>query len=449
VSDPATLSQVLTAGCGFFVLPAGSTPGGLDMERNIGRNTVDEPLSELHEARLIHRVAAYAFLMNFCLAIMKAVLSFFSGSLAIAASAIDSGTDAVASLVIFGGVTLSSRKTRAFPMGLYKIENVASVVIAIFIFIAGYEIFREIFSPAGTPPRIALVYILLLFAGAVATLWFGQYALSIGRQTESPTLIAEGRHRQVDFLSSMVVLVSVTLSYFNVQLNFRGMTFDHMGAAFILFFIVRAGWGLLSDGMRVLLDASIDFPTLDRIRNIIQGEPLVSAIKSLTGRNAGRFRFIEATITIRTENLERAHQITEDIEIKIRSQIPHIEKVIIHYGPRERSHDRVAVPLDDEHGRVSAHFGEAPFFGIVHIRRKDQLIEKKKIVENPHRSVETAKGIRVAEWLIEQGVEHVGMKEDVSRRGPGYVLANGGVKMHIISAERLDQATREIIHREL
>jgi predicted Fe-Mo cluster-binding NifX family protein len=91
------------------------------------------------------------------------------------------------------------------------------------------------------------------------------------------------------------------------------------------------------------------------------------------------------------------------------------------------------------------HFGEAPYFGIVHIRRKDNVIEKQEILENPHRSVETAKGIRVAEWLLGQGIEHVGMKEDVSHKGPGYVLSNGGVKIHIISAGLLDQAINEII----
>jgi cation diffusion facilitator family transporter len=419
------------------------------MVGNNHKKPVEAVFSGNHETRQIDRVAGYACLLNLFLAVMKSALAFLSGSLAITASAIDSGTDAVASLLIYGGVKLSTRKTRSFPMGLYKLENVASVAVAIFIFIAGYEILREILSPIGTPPRIAWAYILLLFAGTVATLWFGQYAISIGRRTESPTLIAEGRHRQVDFLSSMVVLASVTLSHFNIQLNFRGITFDHIGAAVILVFIARAGWELLSDGMRVLLDASIDFSTLDRIRQIIQGEPLVSRIKSLTGRNAGRFRFIEATITLRTENLERAHQITEDIEKKIRGRIAHIEKVTIHYGPQERSHDRLAVPLEDQLGRVSTHFGEAPFFAMVHIRRKDQLIERKEIVDNPHRSVETAKGIRVAEWLIEQGVDHVGMKEDVSRKGPGYVLSNGGVKLHIISAERLEQAIGEIMQKQL
>lgn len=415
------------------------------MARNRDKKPVEKPFARNDETKQIYRVAGYAFLLNLFLAIMKALLAFFSGSLAITASAIDSGTDAVASLVIYGGVKLSSKKTRTFPMGLYKLENVASVLIALFIFIAGYEIIREILSSVESFPRISLSYIILLLAGTVATLLFGQYAISVGRRTGSPTLIAEGRHRQVDVLSSIVVLVSVTLSYFDLNLNILGVTIDQISAALILIFIARAGWELLSDGMRVLLDASIDISTLDSIREIIKSEPMVSEIKSLMGRNAGRFRFIQATITLNTENLERAHRISEDIEMKIRNQVTHVEKVIIHYGPPERTHDRVALPLEDGKGRISMHFGEAPYFGIVHIRRKDKEIEKQEIVENPHRLVETAKGIRVAEWLVEQGVEHVGMKEDVSHKGPGYVFSNGGVKIHIISAKQIGQAINEIV----
>ncbi len=415
------------------------------MAQNRDKKSAEKPVSGNDETQQIYRVAGYAFLLNLFLAIMKILLASFSGSLAIIASAIDSGTDAVASLVIYGGVKLSTKKTQSFPMGLYKIENVASVLIALFIFIAGYEIIQEILSPVGSLPRISISFIILLFTGTVATLLFGQYAISIGRKTESPTLIAEGRHRQVDVLSSIVVLVSVILSYFDLDLNILGVTIDQIGAALILIFIARAGWELLSDGMRVLLDASIDFSTLDRIREIIKSEPMVSEIKSLMGRNAGRFRFIQATITLNTDNLERAHRITEDIETKIRKQLTHVEKVIIHYEPQERTHDRVALPLEDGKNRISMHFGEASYFGIVHIHRKDKKIENQEIIENPHRSVDTAKGIRVAEWLVKQGVEHVGMKEDVSHKGPGYVLSNGGVKIHIITAEQIDQAIREIM----
>ncbi|MFZ7110758.1 MAG: cation diffusion facilitator family transporter [Desulfatiglandales bacterium] len=411
--------------------------------------TTDRPFSGNDETRQINRVAGYAFLLNLLLAVMKAFLAFFSGSLAITASAIDSGTDAVASLAIYGGVRLSSKKTPSFPMGLYKLENVASVVIALFIFISGYEVIREVVFSGGSIPRISFIYIILLFAGTVATLIFGQYAISIGRRTESPTLVAEGRHRQVDVLSSVVVLVSVTISYFGLDWNILGVTVDQIGAGLIILFIIHAGWELLSDGMRVLLDASIDVSTLDTIREIIKSDPMVSEIKSLIGRNAGRFRFIQATITLKTDDLERAHQVSKEIESKIRHQVRHVEKVVIHYGPQERSHDRIALPLADEKGKISNHFGEAPFFVIVHLRRKDKEIEKQEILENPHRSVETAKGLRVAEWLVAQGVEHVGMKEDVSHKGPGYVLSNSAVKIHILSAEQMGQAIKEIVAKGL
>ncbi len=392
----------------------------------------------------VYRVAGYAFVLNLFLAVLKGFLAVTSGSLAIMAGAIDSGTDAVASLVIYGGVKLSTRKTRGFPLGLYKLENVASVLIAIFIFIAGYEIAVQIFSGPADPPQIPLPYLWLLLAATLMIFFFGRYAIRVGRRTHSPTLIAEGRHRQVDVLSSIVVLAAALLGYLEVDWQIRGITIDQLGACLILVFIARAGWDLLSDGMRVLLDASIDFTTLDRIQEIIKDEPQVDRIIELSGRNAGRFRFIHAAVTVKTQDLEVAHQVSRHLETRIREQIPHIEKITILYEPRKRQNIRIALPLADENGRISAHFGEAPWFAVVHVRRSSQAVRKTDILKNPHTATDTAKGIRVAEWLVNAGVDHVGMKEDVSRKGPGYVLANGGIQAHLITGDYLDAAIDEI-----
>ncbi|MFO7749306.1 MAG: cation diffusion facilitator family transporter [Desulfobacteraceae bacterium] len=412
----------------------------------MNKKTERKSVSAKDESREICRIAGLAFLLNIFLAVVKIFLAVFSGSLAITASAIDSGTDAIASLVIYSGVKLSTKKTKSFPMGLYKLENVASVVIALFIFIAGYEILQGIVSPSEHLPRISVSYIILIFGATLATFLFGQYAMASGRRTGSPTLIAEGRHRQVDTLSSIVVLVSIILAYFEFELSLSGVTIDQIGASLILIFIARTGWELLSDGMRVLLDASIDFTTLDRIRGIIKNEPEVKEVKSVIGRSAGRFRFIQAVITVKTENLSRAHQIIEAIEMRIRSEVANVERVFIHYEPHQRSHDNIALPLENKAGRISMHFGEAPYFAISCISRKDLTIDKQDIVENPYRLVKTAKGIRVAEWLVDQGVDHVGMKDDISHRGPGYVFSNGGVRIHIVSSKQIDPAINEIIH---
>jgi predicted Fe-Mo cluster-binding NifX family protein len=175
----------------------------------------------------------------------------------------------------------------------------------------------------------------------------------------------------------------------------------------------------------------------------------VDEIQSLTGRNAGRFRFIQASITLSTRYLEEAHDIGKEIESSIRAQVPHVERVIIHHAPRIKthtiSHTILAIPLDDKQGRISAHFGEAVHFGFVRIQLTQKIAEHIEIVENTHCAVKTAKGIRVAEWLISKGAGHVALKGNISRRGPSYVLSNSGVQVHLIQAEVIGQAVKEIL----
>jgi cation diffusion facilitator family transporter len=407
---------------------------------------VHNPDSKIdQETKVIGRVALYAFLLNLGLAVMKGFLAFFSSSLAVTAGAIDSGTDAAASLVLYGGLKLSTKKTPAFPLGLYKIENLISVFVALSIFFAGYEIAREVLAGASGPPEISAAVVLLLLLGVAATFFFGRYALAVGRRTGSPTLIAEGRHRQGDVLSSIVVLVSVLPGYFGWDLSVYGISIDEVAAVVVLIFIARAGWELLSDGMRVLLDASLDFETMDKVRSILNEHPTVVKIDSLTGRNAGRFRFLQAGIILRTGDLEKAHQISQILEEEIRRKVPHVERVTIHYEPQPRTHARIAVPLTERSGKVSGHFGESPYFALVTVRLSDRQVENKEILENPHKDVETAKGIRVAEWLVGENVDHVVMSEDLSRKGPGYVLSNAGVQSTVTEAHTLDDALEEAV----
>jgi cation diffusion facilitator family transporter len=395
------------------------------------------------ETELIGKVALYAFLLNLALAVMKGVLAFFSGSLAVTAGAIDSGTDAVASLVLFGGLKLSTRTTPSFPLGLYKVENLISVFVALSIFFAGYEIAREALSAAKSAPEISIGVVILLTVGMLAIYLFGLYAARVGRTTGSPTLIAEGKHRQVDVVSSVVVLLSVVMSYFGWRFSLFGISIDQMAAGVVLIFIAWTGWELLKGGMRVLLDASLDFETLDQIRTILNEHPMVVKIQSLIGRNAGRFRFLQASIIVRTGDLQKAHQISQILEETIRRKVPHVERVIIHYEPQPQTHVRIAVPLADPSGKMSGHFGESPYFALVTVRLSDRHVEKEEVVENPHKDVETAKGIRVAEWLVGQNVDHVMMNEDLSRKGPGYVLSNAGVQSTVTGAKNLNEAIEE------
>ncbi|MFH1481422.1 MAG: cation transporter dimerization domain-containing protein, partial [Pseudomonadota bacterium] len=229
------------------------------------------------------------------------------------------------------------------------------------------------------------------------------------------------------------------------EFSLFGISIDQMAAGVVLIFIAWTGWELLTDGMRVLLDASLDFETLDQVRTILNEHPMVIKIQSLIGRNAGRFRFLQASIILRTGDLQKAHQISQTLEEEIHRKVPHVERVMIHYEPQPRTHTRIAVPLADPLGKMSGHFGESPYFALVTVRLSDHHLEKKDVIENPHKNVETAKGIRVAEWLVGQNVDQVMLKEDLSRKGPGYVMANAGIKVGITSTNKLEEAIEEAI----
>lgn len=389
------------------------------------------------ETRQIQRVALYAFLLNLVLAGTKGVLAITSGSLAVTAGAIDSATDAVASAAIYGGVRLSSFKTRHFPLGLYKIENMVSVFIAFFIFFAGYEIARQVILGTGTTPDISLTIIVFLLAAALTVFLFGRYCLRLGRRTESPTLIAEGKHRQVDVVSSLIVLAAVILNFAGVRFHILGLGIDQIAACLVLVFIAATGWELLTDGMRVLLDASLDADTLKRIGTIIEREPPVKRIISLVGRNAGRFRFIQAEIVIRTGDLQKAHRISDLIEDNIKKEIPHVERVIIHYEPDRSDLRRIALPLANAEGVISTHFGEAPFFAILEQDTIQNRIRKQEILVNPFRYKDKAKGISVAEWLVEKNVDQLIVKESLQHKGPSYVFSHAGIAIDTVRMDRL------------
>jgi cation diffusion facilitator family transporter len=384
------------------------------------------------------RMGIYSLAVNLSLTGLKAALAVFSGSLALTADAVHSSVDVVGSLVVLGGLIIARRKSKAFPYGLYKVENVAAIVVALLIFLAGYEIAREAWQ--GTA-RVLMASSVILAGAALAVLIplaFSRYEARMAKTTNSPSLAADSRHFQTDVLSSGVVLIALAGSRL-------GWPLDRIGAAVVVIFIAWAGWELLADGMRVLLDASLDAETLARVRGLMEDQPAVAAVKSLTGRNAGRYRFLEAEVTLRTHDLDKAHAVGRRLEEDIRREIAHVDRVLIHYEPTAKERSRYAVPLSDLSGTISQHFGEAPYFALITIRLSDGEVERQEVVANPHTKLPKAKGIQVAEWLVGQKVDVVLVKESLHNKGPEYVFANAGVEMHEVVADTLAAALATLI----
>ena len=380
------------------------------------------------------KVAALSILVNVVLLIIKYVFALLSGSVGLAADAIHSSSDVLASLTVFAGLKISKRKSRRFPYGLYKVENLVSLIVALAILFAGYEIVRKaLFATSSVQLRRIPLAIAAEVAVIGITLGFSLYEIKKGKEIGSPSIIADGKHVRTDMFSSLAVLVGLVGSLLGVNL-------DRIAVLVVVVFIGHAGISIFVDAMRVLLDASLDFETLDKVKSIIMSERFVKEIRVLTGRNSGSYKFIEAEVILNVRDLEKAHAISQRIEESIKNEIPHVDHVLVLYEPTPKKTMTYAIPLENLDGTISQHFGEAPFFMVVITRTEDKTIKDREIIYNPFLAVERGKGIMVAELLVKRDVDVILLKEEFDGKGPNYVFSNSDVEVVIVSEEKVDEA---------
>jgi len=383
------------------------------------------------------KIGIYSIAVNLLLVGIKILLSILSGSLALVADAIHSSTDVISSATVLAGIKISKRTSRTFPFGLYKVENFVSLLSSIFIFAAGYEIVHTVFFKTQNLKSENLPYAI---AGVVLTIGitfaFSRYELREGKAIGSPSLISDAQHIRTDMLSSGVILAGLIGSTF-------GLNLDKVAALLVVIFIAKAGLNILIDATRVLLDASIDFKTMDQVKTIILKDPRVISINALWGRNSGSFKFIEADIVVKAGSLEKAHFVSNKIEKEIKQNVSRVDHILMHYEPQKKETTTCAVPVIEDKTTIAEHFGSAPYFYVATRREKDGVLVSEAYLHNPASEDEKGKGIKVSEWLLDKGVDLVYSPRGFEGKGPGYVFSDAGVDVKVMEYKTLEDIKKE------
>lgn len=379
------------------------------------------------------KIGAYSIGVNLILVAIKGFLGFLSGSVALIADAIHSSTDVISSITVLVGIKISKRKSTHFPYGLYKVENFVALLSSLFIFLAGYKIVRTVFLE---DLSLRTEYLPYAIAGVLLTIGitfvFSRYELSRGKELGSPSLVADAEHIRTDMLSSLVILIALIGGCFGLHL-------DRIAALLVVLLILKAGFGILIDAVRVLLDASIDFETMDRVKTIIMKHPQVVSINGLWGRNSGPFKFIEADIVTKATNYEKAHAVNRRLEKEIRQHVSKVDHILIQYEPQRKETTTYAVPLKEDKQALSEHFGDAPYFYLASVRERDGVLLSESYHRNPFVDEEKGKGIKVSEWLLEKRVDTVYSPKGFRGKGPGYVFSDADVDVIVTEARILTE----------
>lgn len=219
----------------------------------------------------LERLGWYSVLVNVLLTSLHGWIAAASGSLAVTAELAHNVIDLLAAVAVLVGIRLAERQSRTFPYGLYKVENLVALGLAGLVLVTAYEIGRDILLAPPAEVRAEIWMFALLLLTAAIPLVFSHFELRAGRATHSPALIADAREYRVHALTTGLALLALASQG-------MGLPLDRIAAVLIVLAVLKTGWDLLGDAMRVLLDASLEADTLTRIREVIEADPLVTEV---------------------------------------------------------------------------------------------------------------------------------------------------------------------------
>lgn len=387
---------------------------------------------QLKKYRLIkgQRAAKYSTLTNLALSIIKGVFGLMSGSVALIADSIHSFSDIFASLAVYIGLKLSQRKPdEKFPYGYYKAETMASLIIAVVILISGLEIASEslqgIIDPQ--PLKLPIIAILVAVLSVAVSLLLSRYEQRVGNEIESPALINDAKHSLIDVFSSLLVFAGILSSYIG-YLSIQGVA-----GLMVALLVIWMGFKIGKDALLVLLDASIDPETVQQIKDIVLAVDGVEGVHEVRVRSSGPYLFGELHLeTKKNLSVEKAHEISDKVEEMIRREVEKLETLLVQVEPVKKDVIRFALPVKTSQGlqsQPSTHFGKVPYFLIWDVQGGD--IESYQIKANPARDLEKKRGIKTAEFLVNEKVDVI-LGEELGE-GPRYALSENVV--HFTSPE--------------
>jgi len=281
----------------------------------------------------LRRVGLVVLGANALLAVAKAAVFLESGSLAVGSEAVNSFTDTLYSLIIAGGIYLTTQPPDfEHPHGHERIEPFVSLVIAVGIFIAGGVVLWQAIAAlwsgsinvARGPAAVAV-----LGGGAIVKFGLYHYCLSIGEKRNSPALRATALDNRNDILASGAALLGVLGAAAGYPV------LDPLAAVFVGIAILYTGVEVVRNNVDYLVGAAPPEDLRAEILRRALAHADVHGAHDVVAHYVGPE--IDVSLHVEVEGdrtLLEAHQIETAVAESI-CALDEIDDVFVHVDPKE------------------------------------------------------------------------------------------------------------------
>ena len=276
------------------------------------------------------RAGIVGIIVNILLAVGKMLIGILSASVAITADALNNLMDAASSIVTLIGFKLAEKPAdEEHPFGHARSEYLAGMVVAMMIFVVGYELVITSVNKIWKPTEVFFsgIAALVLAISIVGKFGLAFYYKKVGEKISSTTLMAAAADSRNDVIMTTAVLAASIIEYFS-QIKVDG----YIGLAVALF-IIYSGYNLAKETMSPLLGEGINEELKDTLEDYILSCPKVVGCHDLIVHDYGpnhRFASIHVEMD-KNEDPLVCHELIDDMEEECMKS--HGVHLVIHYDP--------------------------------------------------------------------------------------------------------------------
>ncbi len=281
--------------------------------------------------RLIKALTFWSLAANMLLFLLKVIVGWMFGSMAMMADALHSLSDSATDVVVFVGHALGSKgPDKEHPYGHGRIETFSSGIIALVLVAAGVGMSihagQNIAEGRVSQPSVAVLIVAL--ASVVIKEILYRATVRAAKLSHSSALYANAWHHRSDALSSVAVILGVAGMYLQFEIG------DQVAAIVVGLMIVMVGFKILGDCLSELAETAVDHDTLEHIEGIIKSNDQIRDYHKLRTRSVGREIFLDLHILVDQKlNVKEAHDIAESLEQTIDARLTCPVNITVHVEP--------------------------------------------------------------------------------------------------------------------
>jgi cation diffusion facilitator family transporter len=270
---------------------------------------------------------------NSVLALIKGIMGYLAGSLAVVGDGLDSATDVMSFIIIFFALKIMAKAPdKQHPYGHHRAEALATLVIAFIILFAGIQLFfialgKVLRGAPNTIPSALAVW--ASFCSILGKLLLALYQFHVGRKTKSSMLIASGRNMLADLYVSLGVLIGA-FSTITLQIPL----IDPLVAILISCWIMRTAVHIFLEANTELMEGVKDVSIYRQVFAAVQEVKDVFNPHRTRIRKLANLYLIDIDIEVDGRlTVAEGHQLAVEVENMLRQRIDNLYDVAVHVEP--------------------------------------------------------------------------------------------------------------------